>query len=127
MRILLLSLIFLAGVVNSPAQIPDAAKNLKQQAEKAGASMVHGDYKVLAKYTYPAIVKMMGGAENMAATVKKLMENMTAQGVSFEDVTFGEPTRIIKNGNELQSTIAQHLKMKVKENKLINTYFVFYK
>lgn len=121
MRILLLSFIVLTSFLYTPAQVPNAAKNLKQQAEKAGSSMVHGDYKVLAKYTYPPVVKMMGGAENMEATVKKAMAGMKAQGVSFNNVTFGEPTKIVKKGNELQSTIAQHLEMQIKESKLVNT------
>jgi len=47
---------------------------------------------------------MMGGAENMAATVQKLMANMKAPGVAFNNVSFGEPTKMFKSGNELQST-----------------------
>ena len=83
--------------------------------------MVHEDYKVLAKYTYPPVVKMMGGPENMAATVQKMMANMKTQGVIFNKVSFGEPSKIVKSGSELQSTIAQHLEMQIKENKLLAT------
>lgn len=121
MRLLFLTLIISAACLTVSAQVPDASKNLKQQAEKAGNSMVHGDYRMLAKYTYPPVVKMMGGAENMAATVQKLMANMKAQGVAFNNVSFGEPTKMFKSGNELQSTIAQHLEMQIKESKLVST------
>lgn len=121
MRLLFLTLIVATNLLTAFAQVPDAAKNLKQQAEKAGNSMVHGDYKMLAKYTYPPIVKMMGGAENMEAAVQKLMANMKAQGVTFNKVSFGEPSKIMKSGKELQSTIPQHLEMQVKDSKLVNT------
>ncbi|MBS1747380.1 MAG: hypothetical protein JST21_14525 [Bacteroidetes bacterium] len=79
------------------------------------------DYTTFAKYTYPKIVEMMGGANNMAEVLTKTTANMKAQGMSFSNITFGEPSAIIKSGNELQCTIPQHIELKLTQGRLVNT------
>ncbi|HWB26236.1 MAG TPA: hypothetical protein VG738_12185 [Chitinophagaceae bacterium] len=41
--------------------------NFKSQAREMCSGFMKSDFKVLVKYIYPAIVKMMGGPEKMEA------------------------------------------------------------
>lgn len=101
------------------AQVNDASSNLTNQATKMGDAFIKSDYKTLAHYTYPVIVNSMGGASKMATTLTKITNDMQAQGMTFTNVTFEEPTNIIKSGKELQSTIAQHLEIKLTTGRLV--------
>ena len=96
-------------------------QTLKEDASKMGAAFLAGDYKTFAKYTYPRIVEIMGGATNMAEALTKTTANMKAQGVSFSKITFDEPSAIVKSGSELQATIPQHIELKLTQGRLVNT------
>ncbi|MBS1748195.1 MAG: hypothetical protein JST21_18705 [Bacteroidetes bacterium] len=99
--------------LNSFGQTKDASQSLKQDANKMSAAFLASDYTTFAKYTYPAILQMMGGTNNMSEVLSKTTANMKAQGMSFSNITFGEPSAIVKSGNELQCTIPQHTEIKL--------------
>jgi hypothetical protein len=107
--------------LNSFGQTKESTQNLKQDANKMSTAFLASDYTTFAKYTYPKIVEMMGGANNMAEVLTKTTANMKAQGMSFSNITFGEPSAIIKSGNELQCTIPQHIELKLTQGRLVNT------
>ncbi|MBI3137716.1 MAG: hypothetical protein HYZ15_03945 [Sphingobacteriales bacterium] len=107
--------------VNSYGQIKDASQNLKQQANKMGVAFVSGDYKTFANYTYPLILKSMGGASKMIEVLNKTSIDMKLKGMSFSNITFDEPSKIVKSGKELQATITQHTEIKLSQGKLIST------
>ena len=115
-------LLFTIISANSYAQIKDASVNLKMQASKMGASFVSGDYKSFSSYTYPVILKLMGGATNMAAVLAKSTIDMKAQGMIVNNISFDEPSKVIKSGKELQATIAQHTEIRLKQGgRLVST------
>jgi hypothetical protein len=120
-QILMLLLLLLATRFAAHAQVKEAAQNLKQQAGKMGAVFVSGDYKTFANYTYPLILKSMGGAAKMAAVLTKSTNDMKVQGMSFSNITFDEPSKIVKSGKELQATIAQHTEIKLPQGRIIST------
>ncbi|HET7118655.1 MAG TPA: hypothetical protein VFI29_19320 [Hanamia sp.] len=115
---LLFSVVFFT---TTHAQVKEAAQNLKQHAGKMGAAFVSGDYKTFANYTYPLILKSIGGAGKMAAILTKTSNDMHAQGMSFSNITFDEPSKIVKSGKELQATIAQHTEIKLSQGRLLST------
>ena len=91
----------------SPAQL--AA--VKTQAEATANAIITQNYKVLAKYTYPAIIQMAGGEAKMNATMKKGMEQMKAQGFSFKSLTVGDIKQAKKSGTELFAIVPDVLTM----------------
>ncbi len=117
MRYYILGFLILSTTIfNVKAQAINQNKlpaTLKQQASKMGIAFISGDYKVFANYTYPLILKSMGGASKMAALLTKTTDDIKAQGMSFNVITFDEPSKIIKSGKELQATIAQHTEIKL--------------
>jgi hypothetical protein len=63
----------------------------------------------------------MGGATKMSAVLTKSTNDMKAQRISFSNITFDEPSKIIKSGKELQATIAQHTEIKLSQGRLVST------
>jgi hypothetical protein len=105
----------------SHAQVKDAPQNLQQQATKMGKAFIGGDYKTFASYTYPLIIQSMGGASKMVDVLNKITNDMQSKGMSFNNITVGSPSKIIKNGKELQATIAQHTEIKLPQGRLVST------
>jgi hypothetical protein len=112
---------FVFATFTSYAQVKEAPLNLKLQSLKMGSAFVSGDYKTFANYTYPLILKSMGGTAKMAAVLTKNTNDMKAQGMSFSNITFDEPSKIVKSGKELQATIVQHAEIKLPQGRLVST------
>lgn len=125
MKYYISGLLFLSTTIfNIQAQSIDQNKLsaiLKQQASRMGIAFVGGDYTTFANYTYPLILKSMGGAVKMAAILTKSTKGMKAQGMIFSNITFDEPSKIVKSGKELQASIAQHTEIKLSQGRLIST------
>jgi hypothetical protein len=116
-----ITIALIARIFSSSAQVKDASSNLTNQVTKMGDAFIKSDFKTFASYTYPAISKSMGGSAKMAATLTKTISDMKGQGMTFSKITFDEPTKIIKSGNELQSTIAQHTDIKLTQGRIVST------
>lgn len=122
MKSSIISLLFTAMLfISSYGQVKEASQNLKQQASKMGAAFVSGDYTTFANYTYPLILKSMGGASKMVEVLNRTTNEMKAQGMSFSNITFDEPSKIVKSGKELQATIAQHTEIRLSQGRLVST------
>jgi len=122
MRLSFLTFLFcIAFVLITFAQSKDATQNMKAQAGKMASAFLKDDYKTFARYTYPLIVKAMGGADKMADVLSKGRAGMKAQGAIISNITFDEPSKIIKAGKELQATIPQHTEIKLTQGRLLNT------
>ena len=122
MKCVILSLLLVTTIFfQSFGQVKDAGQNLKQQVSKMGSAFVSGDYKTFANFTYPLILKLMGGATKMAAVLTKSTNDMKAQGMSFNNITVDEPSKIVKSGTELQATVAQHTEIKLTQGRLVVT------
>ncbi|HWK02139.1 MAG TPA: hypothetical protein VNS58_00810 [Puia sp.] len=94
---------------------------VKEQANIMGQAFVRGDYKVFSHYTYPEIVKMIGGENKMAEALTKITSDMKIKGMMFNNITFGDVSKIVKSGNELQCTVAQHTEIKLPSGRAIST------
>ncbi len=122
MKSSIISLLFcILLFVQSFAQVKEAPQNIKLQAANMGAAFISGDYKTFANYTFPLVLKSMGGAAKMAAVLTKTTSDMKVKGMSFTNISFDEPSKIIKSGKELQATIAQHTEIKLSQGKLVST------
>lgn len=87
---------------------------LKKQAQDCAAAMMKQNYKQMAYYTYPPIVKTMGGEDKMATKIQNAMGQMLSQGVIFKSVTIGEVKDVVKSNGDLYSTVQDILQLSVK-------------
>lgn len=112
----------LLGACNGSSKTDDTNKyslTIVKQANEMGQLLMEHDFRSFARFTHPKIIEMMGGLENMVAIMEKGMVEMESDGTRFLDVTFGEPTAVIKAGNELQCTLSQTISMKVSEGRVV--------
>jgi hypothetical protein len=114
-------LLCITMVFKSYGQVIDASHILKQQANRMGQAFINGDYKTFAQFTYPKIVTMMGGGRNMAAELAQITKDMKVKSMTFSSITFGEVSKIIKCGNELQATLPQHTEIKLPDGRVVST------
>jgi hypothetical protein len=114
-------IVFILFISNLNAQNKNEtySKILKSDAVKMANALLEKDYNMFCDYTYPQVVKMVGGKQKMMNTLKTATLEMEKEGYSFLKVTIGEPTEIFISKNELQATITQELEMKVPEGKLV--------
>jgi hypothetical protein len=113
-----LTFLFLLSFLHVAAIQPPAVKD---QAAKMGQALIQGNYKTFVHYTYPGIVKMSGGPDQLAAQLKTVMNQMNAGGVVVTGVSFGAASKVVTSGTELQCTLEQHTAMNVPDGKIINT------
>lgn len=121
MKLIALNFTIFFSIFTSHAQVKEAPQNLKQQVIKMGSAFISGNYNAFANYTYPLILKSMGGPSKMAALLTKTTDDFKSHGMSFSNITFDESSKIIKSGKELQATIAQHTEIKLPQGRLIST------
>jgi hypothetical protein len=114
-KLLFISALLFAGFANAQSgafKLNDVQKAaLKKQAEATANAIVTQNYKLLAKYTYPAIIQMAGGEAKMNATMQKGMEQMKAQGFSFKSLTIGDIKQVKKSGTEIFAIVPDVLTM----------------
>lgn len=113
-RSLLLSalLIFVCNTIQ-------AQNDIQQQANAMGEALLKKDYLNFVVFTYPKLLKEMGGKEKMAASIQQQMEQMEQKGTQVIGLKYGTPSSIIKQKDELQCTIPQTMTLKVKEGKIM--------
>lgn len=57
----------------------------------------------------------------MVEVLTRSIDDMKAKGMSFSNITFDDPSKIVKSGKELQTTIAQHTEIRLSQGRLIST------
>ena len=93
---------------------------IKKQAEQMGNALLQRDYKTFVTFTYPTVVKEMGGAEKMAGSIRKQMEDMQ-KSATILSITYGQPSTVISEGKELQCTVPQEMIIKTAQGKIKST------
>lgn len=104
-----------AAIAQDTAQ--DTAQ-VKREAQKMLSAFMKGEINVLADYTYPKVVAMMGGKDKMIAAIKTGMEKLKADGTSFRNGSIGKVSKIYPSGKELHCTVDQNLVMGVEGGNL---------
>jgi hypothetical protein len=93
-------------------------KNLNEQLETMRSAFMDKDYSVLAEYTYPKVVEMMGGKENMIEATSSTMAQMEAQGFVFEKLSFKDASDFLEHNGDLQCALRQVLVMDTPNGKV---------
>ena len=97
-------------------------KNLNSQLGEMKKFFLNEDYKNFANYTYPKVIKMMGGKSNMVKATEQGMNKMKNDGFSFTNLNFKNPSEYLKKGNELQCSLTQVIVMKTPRGKIESEY-----
>jgi len=97
---------------------------LKIQATEMAESLMKEDFATLAKYTYPKIVELMGGKENMISVLAKGMGEMKSKGFNINSVSVAlTPLKAIA-GKEIHAIVAQTIVMNVPGGTLTSNSYL---
>ena len=91
---------------------------IKKQAELTANALVNDDYETLIKFTYPKVIELVGGRDKMISLIKKGKIEMGQQGISFDKVIIGKPSKTVIAGDEIHCLVPQTVYMKVPKGKL---------
>jgi hypothetical protein len=117
MTLLIVNLFFL----QSYGQVRNASERLTMQANSMGTAFIDGHYKTFADYTYPLILKSIGGTSKMIEVLNKTTIDMKSKGMTVGSITFDLPSKILRSDKELQSTIAQHTEIRLAHERIVST------
>ena len=107
-RILILTAFITILYINAFAQHEE---KIKSDAEIMVKATLNNDFKTLAQYTHPTLIRMMGGTDAMIALLNKSMAEMKSKGASIVDGIIGQPGKIIEIGKNLYSVVPQKVIM----------------
>ena len=93
-------------------------KVIMEQAELTAKALLNDDYETLIRFTHPKVIELVGGRDKMISLIKKGKIEMGQQGISFDKVTIGTPTKTVVAGDEIHCLIPQTIYMKVPKGKM---------
>ena len=93
-------------------------KLIKEQAELTAKALLDDDYETIIRFTYPKVIELVGGRDKMISLIKNGKIEMGKEGISFDKVTIGEPSKTVIAGDEIHCLIPQTVYMKVPKGKL---------
>lgn len=97
-------------------------ENLNRQLVEMKNLFLAENFKAYCHYIYPPIIKMMGSEEKLISALQSALNEMKNDGFETIDIHYSEPSKMIKQGNELQMTITQNLLMKSPQGNVLGKY-----
>lgn len=95
--------------------------SILEEAKKMGGYLLSNDFEHYVNYTYPKVMKDMGGRHQLKQTLQKQMEELLLQGVNIVSIKYGEPSVILKEKKELQATLPQEVIFNTPNGKVLST------
>lgn len=109
-------LVFLILSLSLQAQTDN--ENLNGDLEAMSSAFLDEKYEVIADYTYPKILEMMGGKEAMVKATQSTMSQMKSQGFTFLEINFKDPSPFYENNGDKQCALTQVLVIVTPEGKI---------
>lgn len=120
-KIILFAAVMLISLCSYAQDDAALIKTMLEQANEMGKKFIAKDYVGFLKYSHPAVIKVMGGEEKMTADTVKELQSLEKEGITFLNVKFGIPSKIIRVDAELQCTLPEIIEMQVTGGKLTAT------
>jgi hypothetical protein len=86
---------------------------VKKQADIVAKALLKGDYNTVIDHMYPKVIAMAGGKAKLLQLMTTGLQQMKAQGVSFQDAVIGTPGKFYKAGTEIHCLVPENITMKV--------------
>ena len=91
---------------------------VKRQANIIAKALLNSDFKTVIAHTYPKAVTFGGGKEKLLQMMSNGINQMKAQGFSFEKISIGSPGKFYKAGTEIHCLIPETLIMKTSRGRM---------
>ena len=94
---------------------PESFPNLAAQAKETNDAFARKDFARVVDLTYPKVIEMLGGRDQMIASITREMKDMEAQGVVYLSSSAGVPTQVIQISGTIYAVLPNTLKMKATD------------
>ncbi len=99
----------------SPAATVENYPALATQAKEMNDAFARKDYERFADLTYPKVVEMAGGRDQMLKGIPQQLKEMEAEGVVILSSTSGSPTQFVHDSGSIYAVLPATLKAKAKD------------
>lgn len=99
----------------SPAPSAENYPNLAVQAKEVGDAFTRRDFGRFIDLTYPKVIEMAGGREQMIAGFTKELKEMEAEGVRLLSSTVGAPTQFVHDTGSIYAVLPIILKVRAQD------------
>jgi len=103
-----LTLFLIGAALKTSAQHQE---QIKTTAEIIAKATINSDFKTVVRYTYPKVLKMMGGEKKMIETMDKGLAQMKSQGTAVIGATIGIPGKTFDTGGEQYAVVPEKIVM----------------
>lgn len=103
-----------AAAAQSAAQQAANYPSLVAQAKEVNEALIRKDFARFLMLTYPKVIEMAGGREQMAAALNKELKEMESEGVVLLSSTSGAPTQFIHDLASIYAVLPITLKVKAQ-------------
>lgn len=86
---------------------------IKTNAKATADALMRRDFKTVADHTYPKVIKLMGGRENMISATAQEMRKLERKGFTVKSVRVGEPNKVETIGKQIFSIVPMTMTMTV--------------
>jgi hypothetical protein len=103
-----------------PRKFPSEAKMraaIREGARQAAGAIVDRDYETLIDWTYPKLVRRMGGRERMLEAFQQGTRDMDSRGVRLLSVEIGEPEQLTHREPYVFAVVPESLTMQYPDGK----------
>lgn len=99
----------------APASTSENYPNLATQAKEMNDAFARKDYGRFADLTYPKVVDVAGGRDQMLKGIAQQLNEMEAEGVVILSSTTGSPTQFVHDSGSIYAVLPTTLKAKAKD------------
>ncbi len=99
----------------SPAATGENYPNLLTQAKEMNEAFARKDYGRFADLTYPKVIEVAGGRDQMLKGIAQQLNEMEAEGVVILSSTSGSPTQFVHDSGSIYAVLPTTLKAKAKD------------
>jgi hypothetical protein len=107
--------------LNTISQTKDEAL---RDAKKTSKATLDSDFRTVLKYTFPPILKLMGGKENALEIISKSMSSMKDTGFDFKSADVISVSEIVKEQNQHRCLIKNNYVMTFNGQKITSEAYL---
>ena len=95
-----------------------------RDAKKTAKATLASDFKTVLDYTYPPILKIMGGKEKALALITSSMKNIEKDGFKFEKADVISASEVVKEQNQYRCYIKNKYVMTINNQKITSEAYL---
>lgn len=91
---------------------------------KTAESFINSDFESIIDFTYPSIIEKAGGKAVALQKVKEDIDYLRRNNITYDSVSFGDPTTFVKAGDEIHTIIPETIFMRSPRGRLKSDSYV---